>query len=297
MGRIGNRLDYYERLDQTFSFSYKESVGSGNKHAHIHDQYELLLCLSDDMLCDVDGTVYPVGKNTLCLFNNMDLHHLRTRDPQGENKRFVVYFQPFYIEFLSTNDVNLLDCFLFRPFDDSQILPLQEDEVERIEVIMRELMRYQDMTREDCYGRELHIQLLLAQLLLEVNTWYRNYHHINNDSASENYRVIYRMINYINIHYMDDLSLDFLSHKFYINKYALCEDFRKVAGMTPNKYIVNCRITKAKELLQRGDQVDQVCSEIGFNNLSHFSRSFKNAIGLSPKQYQQSLKAGRLLYG
>ena len=58
-------------------------------------------------------------------------------------------------------------------------------------------------------------------------------------------------------------------------------------GTTPNQYIINCRVQKAKELLLNGASVERACAESGFNNLSHFSRIFKSKVGQSPKQYQK----------
>jgi AraC-like DNA-binding protein len=46
---------------------------------------------------------------------------------------------------------------------------------------------------------------------------------------------------------------------------------------------------KAKELLMKDFSVDEVCDLAGFNNLSHFSRSFKQRTGYSPKQFQMMM--------
>ncbi len=64
---------------------------------------------------------------------------------------------------------------------------------------------------------------------------------------------------------------------------------RKAAG-SGSFYIINCRISKEKELLVKGNSVEEACGKSGFNNLSHFSRTFKNKVGMSPKQYQQSVR-------
>ena len=50
-------------------------------------------------------------------------------------------------------------------------------------------------------------------------------------------------------------------------------DFRKISGFYG--------------LLADGYTVEYTCGKAGFNNLSHFSRTFKNKVGMSPKQYQQ----------
>jgi AraC-like DNA-binding protein len=100
---------------------------------------------------------------------------------------------------------------------------------------------------------------------------------------------MYDIINFVHKNYFDDLSLDVLAQRFHINKYYLCARFKNVTGMSPAQYLINCRILKAKELLLRDYSVEEVCDLAGFNNLPHFSRSFKQHTGHSPKQYQLTM--------
>lgn len=285
---------YYERLGKDFSVEKKVTSGTANSLPHIHDQYELMLCLSDDMRCDIDiGSglhKYELSKNTLLLFNNMDQHHFYPAQPAGENIRYVLYFNPAYIDSMSTDEVNLMDCFLFRPFPDSQILKISEEASRNFQQLLDKLIRIQSLPREECYGKELYLQLILSELLLITNGLYRLEHRISSHSAnSGKYRSVYGIINYIHTHYDERITLDSLASQFFMNKFYLCEVFKIVTGQSPNQYIINCRLTKAKELLRNGYTVENVCAMVGFNNMSHFSRTFKNKVGVSPKQYQQRL--------
>lgn len=285
-----SRGPYYEKLENDFSAEKKVSRGTANRLSHIHEQYELLLCLSDNMFCNIDKRRYRIDRNTLLLFNNMDLHHFGACDPEAENNRYVVYFKPAYIDSLSTRSISLLDCFLFRPFPHANLLPLTQEQSENMQRLLDRILLLQGKSEEECYGKELYLHLLLAELMLDVNTIYRACHQISAGVSSESHHSAYQVINYIHEHYNDELSLDLLSHKFYVNKYYLCEIFREVTGVSPNQYIINCRIMKAKELLMNGCTVENTCAETGFNNMSHFSRTFKNKVGQSPKQFQKSMR-------
>lgn len=288
-----NKQDrYYERLDKDFSIAKKSGSSSQNTLPHIHDQYELLLCLSDGIQCEIatgsEKFSCPVPKNTLLLFNNMDQHHVYQKDPEGENIRYVVYFNPAFVDSLSTAQVNLLDCFLFRPFPRAQLLPVPAEASREICQRLEKILALWNQPPNACYGRELHIRLLLAELLLTVNARYRAEHQITAVSGSR-YRSIYAIISYIHENYQQDLSLDELASRFYMNKYYLCEVFKQVTGQSPNQYIINCRLMRAKELLRTGHLVEDVCARVGFNNMSHFSRTFKNRVGVSPKRYQKEM--------
>ena len=47
-------------------------------------------------------------------------------------------------------------------------------------------------------------------------------------------------------------------------------------------------LAKAKELLKKGNSITQIGFDLGFNHTSQFSRTFKNAFGISPKAYQKN---------
>lgn len=282
---------YYQKLGLDFFIQKKTTSGKENSMSHIHDQYELLLCLSDHMCFDVDsgsGTEhYLIQKNTLLLINNMDRHYFYPEEEAGENIRYVVYFDPAYIDSLSTDEVSLLDCFLFRPFSSAQVLRVSEEQSQFLQQLLDKILDIDQRPAEAFYGKSLYLRLLLAELLLNVNSFYRAEHHIASPSASNKYRSVYAIINYIHTNYSEELTLDALSSQFFMNKFYLCEVFKKVTGMSPNQYIINCRLMRAKELLLDGYSVEDACARSGFNNMSHFSRTFKNKIGMNPKQYQK----------
>lgn len=56
---------------------------------------------------------------------------------------------------------------------------------------------------------------------------------------------------------------------------------------TVKEYIISKRINLAQEYLRKDYSVSAVCDMAGFNNYSHFIRTFKNIVLISPKQYSK----------
>ena len=101
------------------------------------------------------------------------------------------------------------------------------------------------------------------------------------------------VINFINQHISEDISIDKISEICYINKYYLCRLFKGKIGITVMDYIVQTRITMAKELLKKEDiSVTQVSILCGFSSPSYFSRIFKEKTGLSPSAYRNQKNTG-----
>ena len=90
------------------------------------------------------------------------------------------------------------------------------------------------------------------------------------------------IILYINNHYTEDISLDFLENKFFISKHYLCRAFRKATGLTIHEYIRRKRLTKVRELCESGLNISTASNQAGFSDYSSFYRAYQKEYGTSP---------------
>ncbi|MBD2743778.1 AraC family transcriptional regulator [Coleofasciculus sp. FACHB-1120] len=94
---------------------------------------------------------------------------------------------------------------------------------------------------------------------------------------------------YINDHLQQDLKLDELAAIAQISPYHFLRLFKQSLGATPHQYILQCRIEKAKLLLQQSQlSIAEIANQVGFCDQSHFTRCFKQSLGVTPKQFQQA---------
>ena len=67
-------------------------------------------------------------------------------------------------------------------------------------------------------------------------------------------------------------------------------DFKKTYNTTPNRWLVSKRLERARELLiDNGWSVTNVAMEVGYENISHFIRAYKDKYGLTPNKDKQHL--------
>jgi len=92
---------------------------------------------------------------------------------------------------------------------------------------------------------------------------------------------------YINHNFDKKLNLKLLSHIHFTSKFHLLRLFRRYYGQTPQQYLTDKRIEKAKELLSKGTPVNETCFEIGFESPCSFSTLFKSHTGISPAGFQK----------
>jgi len=271
---------YWEKLKGKFHIK-RSAVTPPSLLPHIHDAYEFMLILSHGVTCEINNQPCSTPPGTMLLVNNMDLHKIITPD-NGPYDRYVLYFEPEFVAHLATMQVQLLECFYCRPYDNPWVIPLNREQCLLVQSLMDRMLLTQNESA-DAYGHELLLQTQLAELLIFVNRIYREQHGIRNH-PQESYP-FFEILNYIHEHLGEKLTVEVLSKEFCISRKGISDLFHKTTGSSVGDYVTRCRLSRATDALMQGMRVETVCDMVGFQNLSHFSRTFKKYMGLSPKQY------------
>ena len=91
----------------------------------------------------------------------------------------------------------------------------------------------------------------------------------------------------------EKIELEAIAAAAFMSRFHYIRIFQKIYGITPRQYLRNLRLAKAKELLQSGISVSQVCFDVGYNSVPTFYTAFKIATGHSPLTYQKLNKSNR----
>ncbi|HEY3053203.1 MAG TPA: AraC family transcriptional regulator [Thermoanaerobaculia bacterium] len=75
-----------------------------------------------------------------------------------------------------------------------------------------------------------------------------------------------------------------LSAQVAMSPFLFARVFRELIGVPPHQYLLRRRLQRARALLASGMSVTDTCYEVGFNNLSHFARSFRRHFGFLPSR-------------
>ena len=82
------------------------------------------------------------------------------------------------------------------------------------------------------------------------------------------------------------LDIDSLCKIACMSRTKFFHQFKLNLGCSPAAYQFQLRLNKAAQAIKSGQQITQVCFDLGFANASHFSRCFKQFYGLSPSAYK-----------
>jgi AraC-like DNA-binding protein len=88
-----------------------------------------------------------------------------------------------------------------------------------------------------------------------------------------------------------DTSIEDAAREARMSTFHFIRRFEGAFGETPHQFRTRERLIAARRLLARGHSVTQVCLDVGFSSLGSFSALFSRKIGISPVEYQRSLRS------
>ena len=92
---------------------------------------------------------------------------------------------------------------------------------------------------------------------------------------------------YIDEHYSDKIKVEDIANAVYLSSGYLMTVFKKEIGMSVISYLRMRRMEKAKELLlDKKLKIYEVAERVGYESTNFFSATFRDYVGLSPKQFK-----------
>jgi AraC-like DNA-binding protein len=98
------------------------------------------------------------------------------------------------------------------------------------------------------------------------------------------------IFNYVKDHFQNQITLEEVSKLVSMTEPSFCRYFKKITNKTFTTFVNEYRLVHASKLLaEKPISISEICFESGFNNFSHFNKSFKAYTGKSASQYRQEL--------
>ena len=94
-------------------------------------------------------------------------------------------------------------------------------------------------------------------------------------------------VNYIDANYDKPITLAEIARVSHLSASRLAHVFKEQMGITIIEYLTSVRIERAKALLiGTGQNCTEICFQIGYNNQSYFTRTFKELVGMPPREFR-----------
>lgn len=107
--------------------------------------------------------------------------------------------------------------------------------------------------------------------------------------------IIQSLIDYMESYYMEDISLENISKNMYLSPVYISKIFKEETGTSPINYLIQIRLEKAKEILEKEDMpVNLVAKSVGYQDAYYFSKLFKKYYGIAPSTYSKQKRKENL---
>lgn len=105
------------------------------------------------------------------------------------------------------------------------------------------------------------------------------------------YERIRNSIEYIQEHYNEELSMEYLAELSCMSRTYFCRYFKETMQKTVSEYVEMIRINHARcEIAATGKPITEICFGCGYQNISSFNVAFKKACGMTPSMYRKRFR-------
>lgn len=263
----------YEFKNPSFSIFHRrdEHPNVTDYAMHTHDEVEIYMLISGHGIFHIEGTAYPLSPGDVLVMRPAESHYFELT-AEAPYERAVINFnmeafrsidpEGTLTKALTERDAGKQNQYKAFAFNGGS-----------------SYVHWQTMMNDQ---GDAYINLLvgLMGLLREIyGIFYRQEKMDNSKDLLE-----YRLVQYINSHIAEPITLDQICDHFFISKAQLCRLFRKTTATTVWQYITVKRLVLARQLLEEGGNPTRIYNQCGFRDYSTFYRAYLKHYGCPPAQ-------------
>ena len=241
--------------------------------SHTHEYTEIMLITDGQGTQIIDGTSYQVKAGDVVLLNQYCIH------AEQSNK---------------TDPVSLVTCKL----DKLKISGMRAGQIvsDSLSPIISSGSMFEELT--DCFNEMYYeksfsdeysnilIDANLQRMFCMIFRLMKEAPIIHKSERIDN--LIYSVKQYIDEHYTEDISLEFLSSHFFVSVSFLVHAFKREIGKSPINYLIDRRIGEAQRYLSFTNiSVAEISERIGYENVSYFNKVFLKRTGFQPSVFRE----------
>lgn len=254
---------------------------------HYHDALEIIVCAENQYIVIANNQTYTLNVGDILIIPPFMLHELHS--------------QPYGARFIYLIDVNMMECFqdykMLDPILREPYLCTASSRPEVYQHIYDSLMQMANtyFSQQIFWETSIYSVLLDIFMTIGVNYFCKNSNKETDSSDSkqpENYEMFANLLNFIDAHYADNLTLEQAADYIGFSKYHFTRLFKQHTNTTFHNYLCHKRIQAAQSMLTADMNlpVTDIAFRIGFNNLTSFSRCFSKYTNCSPTEYRNKLR-------
>ena len=257
---------------------------------HYHSALEIIICAEQQYRVAANNHTYTLNVGDILIIPPYMLHEL---------------FGSSGARFIFLIDISMLECFqdfkTLGPVFMNPFLCTPSNHADIYAGTYNTLMQMTEIYFSHNLFWETSIYALLLNVLLTVGRCHLFGHADDASPAAtkqqEYYGIFANLLNFIDAHYADNLTLEQAASYSGFSKYHFARLFKQHTQMTYHNYLCHKRIQAAQFLLTKHAEltITDIAFRVGFNNLVTFCRCFTKYVNCSPTEYRNKLRTHELM--
>lgn len=268
---------------------YHDDFGKMNVPWHWHEELELAVLTEGSAVIASGNEKYVLRAGEGFFVNSGVLH--AARDHAQSHCRFhSLCFHPrlvggsldsvFYRDYVTPLCRNKsLESLMLRP-----TLPWQQQILEATEQVWQ-------LCVSESPGYEFRTRALLSEIVAALVARMPATQAVTGGKAARDAQRLKAMLAYIHDHYAGDLTARSIAASAAISESEALRCFRGTIGTSPIQYVKQYRIQQAaQQILETSDRISDIAVRCGFQDMSYFTKSFREETGCTPTEYRTQQK-------
>lgn len=255
---------------------------------HSHQEYEIYVFHEGSCRYLIHNHIYDLEPGDILIMDGMTLHKANV-NPDKEYIRSVVHFSPHWIKGLLSEMGSMYLLEVFQVLNHCLIRTNENEQFKRIEEVICRLAEVKSTSESNTIYAETEMKVLLLQLLI----------HVHKLGKMNSIKIPYKkgdkaehagnIAAYIQENYMMKITIQSIAKALNLSKSYVAHVFKEMTGFTVMEYLMACRLTQVKYLLEMEPDkpINDIAYTTGFESVSHFSRFFREKVGVTAREYRR----------
>ena len=268
-------------LSKDFELYFYNDRNLAKVEAHSHNYYEFYFFLEGDVSMQIGKDLYPLRFGDVIVIPPQVPHRAIIHNQKTPYRRFVFWISQDFYEHL--RGISLCYSYLLEHVKNSKQYIFHIDRISS-NTLQSKMLRLLEEMQAERFGKELQLTLYVDDLMLKLN---RIAYEMLEPEKNANEASLYtNLVEYIENHLEEELSLEKLAEEFYVSKYHIAHVFKDNIGLSIHQYITKKRLLLCEEAIRAKMNITDVYQTYGFGDYSSFYRAFKKEYGISPKEFR-----------